>query len=113
MRNDVLIAWIRDGLAAAGLSQKDLAPAFGGDPTKVSKVLKGVRALKADEIAPVASILGCPPPVEAIPLPQIPQSADEADRKFDAIKARLTPDQKAAVADLLEKMFPAQKPEAP
>lgn len=108
MRNELIIDWIRKGLAASKLRQKDLAPAFGGDPTKVSKILKGERSLKAHEIGPVAAILRMPPPLEAIPGPTDPNLISEADRKIDAVKARIADHQWAAVAVLLEMMFPPQ-----
>ena len=38
-----------------------------------------------------------------------PQAESDADRRLEAIKARLTDDQKAVVADWLDRMFPPKE----
>jgi len=59
----MFIKWIRDGLLQPGKTQAGLARALGVDASAVSKLLRGVRKLDADEIAPAAAYLGIPPPV--------------------------------------------------
>lgn len=59
----MFIAWIRKGLEQPGKTQAGLARALGVDASAVSKLLRGVRKLDADEIAPAAAYLGLSPPV--------------------------------------------------
>jgi len=59
----MFIEWIRKGLEQPGKTQAGLARALGVDASAVSKLLRGVRKLDADEIAPAAAYLGIPPPV--------------------------------------------------
>jgi len=55
------LTWIRDGLTCPGKSQRGLALALGLDPSGVSRLLNGKRALKAAEIEIVSRYLGVAP----------------------------------------------------
>lgn len=54
----MLKQWLRDALDTSGKSQKALADHLGIDPTAVSKMLTGVRQIKADELVRIARFLG-------------------------------------------------------
>lgn len=58
------IDWIRSGLdKKAGKSQKALAEHLGLAHTQITRLLKGERRLKVDEITKIAEFLGKPPPM--------------------------------------------------
>jgi len=59
--NDFNLTWIQDGLRRPGKSQRGLALALGLDPSGVSRLLSGKRALKAAEIETVSRYLGVGP----------------------------------------------------
>ncbi|MBO6782586.1 MAG: helix-turn-helix transcriptional regulator [Alphaproteobacteria bacterium] len=54
---DSEIAWIRDGLARPGKTQRGLAQALGLDPSAISRLLTGSRQLRAAEVPVVAAYL--------------------------------------------------------
>ena len=54
--------WIRDGLRRPGKSQRGLARALGINPSGVSRLLAGRRAIKLDEIEKIAAYLEVGPP---------------------------------------------------
>jgi len=56
------IGWIREGLRAPGKSQRGLAQALGINPSGVSRLLAGARALKLDEIGKISAYLETVPP---------------------------------------------------
>lgn len=55
------IDWIREGLKGQGKSQRGLAQALGINPSGVSRLLAGARALKLDEIGKIVAYLGTAP----------------------------------------------------
>ncbi len=69
------IAWIRDGLAQPGKTQKGLATALGLDPSAVSRILTGARQLRAAELPVVAAYLDAEPPA-VFAAPAAPARAD-------------------------------------
>ncbi len=60
------IDWIRQGLKEPGKNQKSLAEALHITQPQVSRLLKGHRRLKADEIDVIANYLGVAPPNGAV-----------------------------------------------
>lgn len=60
--------WIADGLKKQGKDQYGLADVLGIDRSAISKLVNGVRQLKADEIAKVAAYLEEPPPARMMPV---------------------------------------------
>ena len=64
----MFVEWIKKGLEKVGKDQKGLARALGIDRSAVSKLLSGVRQLKADEIGKVAAYLEEPPPDRMMPV---------------------------------------------
>lgn len=54
-------AWLREGLARSGRTQRGLALALGVDASAVSRLLHGQRRLRAHEIAAAARYLGLDP----------------------------------------------------
>ena len=109
------------------IGQSELARLVGVKPQSIQAIESG--RVKASKITLKASkVLGVPvdwldtgegpTPTEASPAisedqasaaPAPAPAADNADKRLEAIKARLTPTQKEAVADMLEKMFPPAK----
>ena len=105
------------------IGQSELARLVGVKPQSIQAIESG--RVKASKITLKASkVLGVPvdwldtgegpTPTEASPAIAEDQAsaapaADSADKRLEAIKARLTPTQKAAVADMLERMFPPEK----
>jgi repressor LexA len=64
----MFVDWIGRGLKKPGKDQKGLAEAMGVDRSTVSKLLSGVRQLKAREIETVAAYLEEPPPTRMMPV---------------------------------------------
>jgi repressor LexA len=64
----MFVQWIVKGLAKHGKDQKGLAKALGVDRSSISKLLSGVRQLKADEIEKIAAYLEEPPPSRMMPV---------------------------------------------
>ncbi len=70
---DAQVAWIRDGLAMPGKTQRGLADALGLDPSAVSRLLAGDRQLRAAEIPVISAYLdhaapaGLMPPASGLP----------------------------------------------
>lgn len=64
----MFVEWIAAGLEKPGKHQKGLAEAMGIDRSSVSKLLSGVRQLKANEIETVATYLEEPPPTRMMPV---------------------------------------------
>lgn len=60
--------WISAGLEKKGKSHQGLANALGIDRTVISKIISGVRQLKAEEIVRVAAYLDEPPPSRMMPV---------------------------------------------
>ena len=60
--SDELLAWIRRGLEQPDRTQRGLARALDLDPSAVSRLLRGQRRLRAEEMRRVASYLGMGPP---------------------------------------------------
>lgn len=57
------VAWIEDGLAKRPDKTKSgIAAAIGVDKSQVSRLLKGGRRLRADEVGKIAAYLEIPPP---------------------------------------------------
>jgi hypothetical protein len=56
------LEWIKEGLKKPGKSQAGLAEALGRQPSMVTELFKGNRALKAFEIPIIAAYLGVIPP---------------------------------------------------
>ncbi len=73
--NTEILRWIERGLEKPGKSRKGLAAALGRFPSAATKLLKGDRAIKTDELAKIAAYLEEPPPalpgLEFKPLPEI------------------------------------------
>lgn len=65
---DDQVAWIRDGLAAPGRTQRGLADALGLDPSAVSRLLAGERQLRAAEIPVIAAYLDSAAPANLVPV---------------------------------------------
>lgn len=107
------LKWIRDGLRKSGKTQAGLARALGLAPPAVSRLLKGERQLKADEVPVIARYLGVTPPEgtlgEDLDLPDDPMEAamivteyvlQRSERSLDPKeKVRLV----AAFRDLIER----------
>lgn len=55
------VEWIRRGLQKPGKTQAGLAKALGRDPSVVSKILTGQRAVKASELQKIQTYLDTPP----------------------------------------------------
>ncbi|TNE60848.1 MAG: helix-turn-helix domain-containing protein [Alphaproteobacteria bacterium] len=53
--------WIRTALKEQGRKLKDVAEALDIAPPRVSDILKGTREVQADEVMPLASLLGLSP----------------------------------------------------
>lgn len=60
--------WIANGLKKAGKNRDGLAHAIGRDPSVVSKIVSGLRTLKAEEINKAAAYLEEPPPSRMMPI---------------------------------------------
>jgi hypothetical protein len=60
--NQELLRWIQARLAQPGKMQVDLAKALGIDPASVTRMVRGKRRLRVDEIEPAAAYLGIQPP---------------------------------------------------
>lgn len=60
--------WIAEGLKKPGKDQYGLGDALGVDRSAVSKIISGVRELKAKEIEPAAKYLEQPPPDRIMPI---------------------------------------------
>lgn len=60
--------WIAEGLRKPGKDQYGLGDALGVDRSAVSKIISGVRELKAKEIEPAARYLDQPPPSRIMPV---------------------------------------------
>lgn len=54
-------AWFRDRMAAAGKTQAGLAKHLGVDPSAISAMLSGSRAVKVEEIVKIARFMGTSP----------------------------------------------------
>ena len=55
------IEWIRTGLQRPGKNQAGLARALGINPAGVTRILKGERRIRADELTRIEAYLGAPP----------------------------------------------------
>lgn len=60
--------WIAEGLKRPGKDQYGLGDALGVDRSVVSKIISGIRELKAKEIEPAARYLEAPPPDRIMPV---------------------------------------------
>lgn len=60
--DDLLIAWIAEGLKGKGKKGKELASRLGRDASVVSRILSGKRSVKVRELDTIANYLGMPPP---------------------------------------------------
>lgn len=56
------VEWLRRGLQKEGKTQAGVAKAIGKDPSIVSKILKGTRQLRANELPKIASYIEEPAP---------------------------------------------------
>ena len=78
--NSELIVWIERGLQKPGKSRKALAAALGRYPSMVTSVLKGDRAIKADEISVISAYLEEPPPaipgLDIRPRPEVVEASE-------------------------------------
>jgi phage repressor protein C with HTH and peptisase S24 domain len=62
-----IVEWIRGGLRKPGKTQAGLAAALNVDPAAVSRLLKGDRKLRADELPKVARYLESDPAAISVP----------------------------------------------
>jgi hypothetical protein len=98
-----MASWAEKAIEHAGMSQADLSRVLvqagltSVDRAAVSKVIKGERVLKAEEMLEVSRITGYPIP----------------DRRIGAPKPAKEPAQKPAVADKRELVEPIAAPVAP
>jgi phage repressor protein C with HTH and peptisase S24 domain len=94
------VAWIRDGLARPGKTQRGLAAALGVDPSAVSRLLTGARQLRAAELPVVAAYLEADPPalLARMPHPAPGRTAQARAQTSQAAGARNLPVMGTAVA---------------
>jgi transcriptional regulator with XRE-family HTH domain len=57
---DSLKAWIAKGLEQPGRTQRGLANVLGVHPTRVSRIVRGEREIRPEEIAKAARYFGIP-----------------------------------------------------
>ena len=60
--NAKLLRWIRAGLAQPGTTNAGLAKALDLDPASITRMVRGERRMRVDEIEPAASYFGMRPP---------------------------------------------------
>lgn len=83
---DIVTQWIRKGLEKPGRSGRGLAAVLRIDPSGVTRMLKGERKLRLDEVQKVADYLGVEPPPEVFadslpPLPPKPAALPNVDMR--------------------------------
>ena len=68
----VYIDWIRKALDEGRHNQRAIARHMGWAPSAVTRILNGTRRIKAEEIHPLATLLGPPPGVSGVQIASLP-----------------------------------------